>query len=65
VIVWGQLLGGCLTQGDGLLRHGFDHIWHRAALAGDPAAIEALAHGSWEPKHDGIQRQVEQSLRPN
>jgi RNA polymerase sigma-70 factor (ECF subfamily) len=31
------------------LRHGFDHVWHRAALAGDPAAIEALANSALEP----------------
>jgi RNA polymerase sigma-70 factor, ECF subfamily len=31
------------------VRHGFDHVWHRAALAGDPAAIEALANSALEP----------------
>lgn len=31
------------------MRHGFDDVWHRAALAGDSAAIEALANSAIEP----------------
>ena len=31
------------------MRHGFDHVWHRAALAGDPVALEALANAAIEP----------------
>ena len=31
------------------MRHGFDCVWHRAALAGDSAAIEALANSALEP----------------
>jgi len=42
-------LGVRLTQGDGHLQHGFDCVWHRAALAGDSAAIESLANSAIEP----------------
>ena len=45
----GQIGGWRLTQGEGHLRHGFDHVWHRAALAGDSAAIAALASSAIEP----------------
>jgi RNA polymerase sigma-70 factor (ECF subfamily) len=27
----------------------FDRVWHRAALSGNPAAVEALAHAAIEP----------------
>jgi RNA polymerase sigma-70 factor, ECF subfamily len=49
VVVCGQLLGLRRTPGDEHVRHGFDHRWHRAALAGDPEAIAALAHSAIEP----------------
>ncbi len=31
------------------MQHGFDSVWHRAALAGDSAAIESLANSAIEP----------------
>ena len=31
------------------MRHGFDCVWHRAALAGDTVAIEALANAAIQP----------------
>lgn len=31
------------------MRHGFDCVWHRAALAGDTVAIEALADAAIQP----------------